>query len=378
MVARSALLLLSLLSAANLPAVERWIPIAGTVGVFHTDVRVLNPSTTRDIEITARFFPVGNLDNSSAAAGAGVTFTVPRRGMRVLDDVTALFDTTLLGAIRFTSADEFTASSRIYAQTSTGTLGQSFVAELPAAATTRGTMLQLESTPAFRTNLGAVNIGASPSVVTWRLYDKSNTVVATSTTNMPPFAVIAPSSVASLFAAPGSDLSDAWISFTATSPIFAYASVVDNATTDPTSIPAQHDSGDTPAGTAVFTTSGAFFALNVASVQASAAWYAEKLGLNVILQVPASTGSPAVTVLEGGGLIVELIQRDDAVSPGNTAFRGFTKAGMIVDEFEKTMAALTERGVAIAFGPFPATAEQRANVIVRDNAGNLIQIFGRR
>ena len=33
--------------------------------------------------------------------------------------------------------------------------------------------------------------------------------------------------------------------------------------------------------------------------------------------------------------------------------------------------------MSIAFGPFPARPNQRANMIVKDNAGNLIQIFGR-
>ena len=43
---------------------------------------------------------------------------------------------------------------------------------------------------------------------------------------------------------------------------------------------------------------------------------------------------------------------------------------MIVDDFEKTVAMLKARQVEIAFGPFP-------NVIVKDNAGNLIQFFGK-
>jgi hypothetical protein len=37
---------------------------------------------------------------------------------------------------------------------------------------------------------------------------------------------------------------------------------------------------------------------------------------------------------------------------------------------------LEARDVEIAFGPYPARADQRANVIVKDNAGNLIQFFG--
>jgi hypothetical protein len=61
-------------------------------------------------------------------------------------------------------------------------------------------------------------------------------------------------------------------------------------------------------------------------------WYSEKLGLKVVMRVP-KTDKAAVTVLEGGGLIVELIQHDDAL-PLN-------------------------------------------NVIIKDNAGNLIQVFGK-
>ena len=56
---------------------------------------------------------------------------------------------------------------------------------------------------------------------------------------------------------------------------------------------------------------GAFFALSVADITASTQWYAEKLGLEVIMELPKQSGT-AVTVLEGGGLVVELIQHDRA------------------------------------------------------------------
>ena len=362
------------LSPASLFAVERWIPIAGTVGVFHTDVFILNPSATKDIDVTARFFPAGNVNNAGVAAGAGVPITIPRRQMRVLADVTTLFETTQLGAISFSSDDEFAANSRIYAATPAGTLGQSFAAELTAAATLDGAILQLRSTPAFRTNIGAVNVANAPATVTWRLHDRNNALVATVPMTMPPYGVISPVNVVALFGSSNSDLSDAWVSFTSTGPIFAYGSVVDNATTDPTAVPAQRDPGDTPAP--LITTAGAFFGLNVADIDASTQWYAEKLGLKVVMQAPRSGQIPAVTVLEGGGLIVELVERTDAVAPGASPVRGFMKAGVIVDDFEKVLATLTARGVPIAFGPFPARSDQRANVIVRDNAGNLIQFFG--
>jgi len=132
-----------------------------------------------------------------------------------------------------------------------------------------------------------------------------------------------------------------------------------------------------------FTTRGAFFALSVPDIEASTRWYSEKFGLSVVMRVPKTNGA-AVTALEGGGLIVELMQRDDAMplraaAPSigqNYRIHGFVKAGLIVDDFDKTVRDLRARGVEIAIGPFAATAEQRANVIVRDNAGNLIQFFG--
>jgi catechol 2,3-dioxygenase-like lactoylglutathione lyase family enzyme len=133
-----------------------------------------------------------------------------------------------------------------------------------------------------------------------------------------------------------------------------------------------------------FKTVGAFFALSVADLQASAKWYSEKLGLRVVMDAP-KRDKVAVTVLEGGGLIVELIQHDDALPLSNAApavpdrqlVHGIFKAGVLVEDFDKTAAMLRARDVEIAYGPFPAREGQRANVIVRDNSGNLIQFFGK-
>src|SRR5688500_9422604 len=67
-----------------------------------------------------------------------------------------------------------------------------------------------------------------------------------------------------------------------------------------------------PADLSLINTTGAFFALSVADINASADWYSEKLGLKIIMQ-PPKAGTTTVIVLEGGGLIVELIQQDDAL-----------------------------------------------------------------
>ncbi|MGH7723843.1 MAG: VOC family protein [Candidatus Eiseniibacteriota bacterium] len=129
------------------------------------------------------------------------------------------------------------------------------------------------------------------------------------------------------------------------------------------------------------TLTGAFFALSVADMPASVQWYTDMLGLSVVLEVREGI---EVTVLEGGGLTVELI-RDPAARPLSVAapgvtrpelVHGFFKAGFLVKDFEKTVEELRARGVTIAFGPFPANERQKANVLIRDNSGNLIQIFG--
>jgi catechol 2,3-dioxygenase-like lactoylglutathione lyase family enzyme len=120
---------------------------------------------------------------------------------------------------------------------------------------------------------------------------------------------------------------------------------------------------------------GAFFAVSVPAMASSVHWYSEKLGLSVVLQV---AGTPEVTVLEGGGLIVELIH-DPAAGPRLDPphlVHGPFKVGFVVQDFESTLAELRARGAEIAFGPYPPSGQQRANVIIRDNAGNLIQIFG--
>jgi catechol 2,3-dioxygenase-like lactoylglutathione lyase family enzyme len=134
-----------------------------------------------------------------------------------------------------------------------------------------------------------------------------------------------------------------------------------------------------------FTTTGAFFALSVADARASAKWYQDKLGLAIVMDAPKQDRN-TVIVLEGGGLVVELIQNDDAkplasVAPATQGngflVYGMVKTGVVVSDFDATLAKLRERGVPLAFGPFPAKGNQRANFAIRDNAGNLIQVFGR-
>jgi len=242
------ILVVVVILAASAFAKDEWVSIAGTVNNFRTDVRVLNPSQDKDIVVKASFLPIGNVDNG-ANIGASVSINIPKRQVKILDDVVAgVFNRTGLGAILFTSADDFEVTSRIYAVVATGTLGQFSPGLAPGLAQTTGALMQLKSNASFRTNIGVVNIANATTNVTWRLYDKNSALVATGSTAMPAYAVIGPTNMASGFFFPtnGAELDDAWISYSASNPIFAYASVVDNGTTDPTFIPAVPDSGVSP------------------------------------------------------------------------------------------------------------------------------------
>ena len=125
---------------------------------------------------------------------------------------------------------------------------------------------------------------------------------------------------------------------------------------------------------------GAFYALSVPDIEAARAWYEDKLGLRVTRRHPPSE-SHTVMIMEGNGLILELIQNRTAQSVARptdpTGVHGVFKVGVVVADYDAVLARLRERGVTVLYGPFPAREDQRANFIIADNSGNLLQIFAR-
>lgn len=252
---RLPLLVLLFVLATSAVAKDVYLSVGGSVGNFRTDARILNPSFSKDITITARYLPAGNGDNSGVAPR---TITIAKRSMAVYDDVVqSLFNGGApLGAIRLTSDDDFVATQRIYADESAtpknGTLGQ-FVPGLDLiTAKTKGVLIQLKSSGArgqkgtFRTNWGGVNPNGVVANVKFTLYDKDNLVAGTNTLTFQPFGVVSPAEISGYFGSPARDLSNAWISFESDQPVFIYASVLDNGSEDPTFIPASDDSGIAP------------------------------------------------------------------------------------------------------------------------------------
>jgi catechol 2,3-dioxygenase-like lactoylglutathione lyase family enzyme len=132
-----------------------------------------------------------------------------------------------------------------------------------------------------------------------------------------------------------------------------------------------------------------YLAFSVPDIDASAQWYTEKLGLRRLFYFPrTATVHAAAAFFQGGGFFVELVEVDSAVDlskylpptqiaegGGRQFIYGLFKGGVVVDDFEKAVAVLRARGVQIVDGPRPARPDAPANVTIRDNAGNRIELL---
>jgi plastocyanin len=277
-------------------AKDVYLSIGGTVGSFHTDAGIFNPSQTKDIQIQAYFLPVGNVDNSGVQP---VTINVPKRAQLIFNDVTsALFHSSALGAIRLTSSDDFVATQRIYAAVNGDTLGQFVGGVDSSAALHNGVVIQVKNNGGggqhgtFRTNVGAVNPGATVANVTWRVYDKTNAVIGSPhQMTLQPYGVVGPTPMTAFGdnIPSTADFSDAWVGFVSDQPIVAYGSVVDNGSSDPTYIPASNDS-DPPSSSSQPTAKVFTVTLSSFNIAISPSPVGLKPGDQVTFKVSATVG----------------------------------------------------------------------------------------
>ena len=88
-----------------------------------------------------------------------------------------------------------------------------------------------------------------------------------------------------------------------------------------------------------------FIALFVPDLEATARWYSETLGLRRVMTIPRMGTIVGGAALEGDGIVVELLQREDA-KPGTTPVElthGSAKAGILVADFDRCQATPRSR-----------------------------------
>lgn len=241
-----------ILAAVALPASAKnlYIPIAGTAPgangtLFRTDVRIFNPSATETIGISIHFLPTG-IDGSNISGR--IAYIAPRQ-MAVLNDIVGTFmnvQAPAIGAIRLDSdaavSYEFSADSRTYTDSpnpaAPGTYGQFIPALDPAQAVRKSVVLHVSSSSdlghGFRANAGVMNPFRDVEVtVTPSLYKAGGLLIATGTPFTVPGMSVVQKSLPAMFGAIP-DFEDGYILFEATDPVFSYASVVDNRSSDQT------------------------------------------------------------------------------------------------------------------------------------------------
>lgn len=223
---------------------SQWIPVASHAAganssQWRTDLGLLNPGSTQaTYEVRWHLGETIYTDTG---------FVAPR-SQSILQDVVGQVHGTGSGALEVLSEQPLTVTSRTYnlvAQTSTcypnGTLGQDY----PALSTADGLRVgetanlgQLVENAAFRSNIGIVNTGTETAVLTVTLVDGSGTNLTSYSVTLRPGEWKQDSRP--FFAKAGQTSMDrGWASVTVTSGsgVFAFASVVDNLTNDPTTVP---------------------------------------------------------------------------------------------------------------------------------------------
>lgn len=203
---------------------------------------------------------VAAVNNGAVAAGMTLTYTnydgsqtVQRthplpagQAVEWQDVLATLFNlstsTSTKGTLRVESDQPVVLNARTYNQASNGTYGQRYPAltaadAIPAGGT--GVIGQLKKTASARTNVGAVNLGPTPAVVKIRLFGSTGAQVGNVTTlALAPYRWLQQDDIFQWSGAGTQAIAYATVTVeTAGAAVWAYGSVIDATTGDPTTLP---------------------------------------------------------------------------------------------------------------------------------------------
>ncbi len=223
------------------PAAARDKGAAGST--FVTDVDVLNTDVAA-VTYQLMWLP-RNADNSDPLMSESFTLEAAH-AVRHADVLQSVFgfgdDTPVVGALGVICDNEhLSIFSRTFNQTEDGTYGQGMAgiasADLIQAGTVKRVMFMTENAN-FRSNLGILNGTASPITVKWKRYAADGTLWASSFVDLPPWGNTQKNRIFGDARPIEAGYIEVW-SETHGGAFAVYGSVLDNPTSDPTTVMAQ-------------------------------------------------------------------------------------------------------------------------------------------
>ena len=209
-----------------------------------TDLSLFNPGA-EDVTAQIAFLP-GGADNSNAPE---VEVTVPAGTTRSFDDVVlGLLGSRGAGAIRIVADGELIGGSRTFNNSDDGTFGQF----IPAAPIDRAVapgdsvkLIGLAGNAIYRTNIGFANASADSATVKIELFASDGGNIGQLSRTVLPWGWLQVSDIFTLVGSDGVEAATAVVhNLSASSPVFVYASLVDEITGDPTLITATAPGSD--------------------------------------------------------------------------------------------------------------------------------------
>jgi plastocyanin len=220
----------------TLPAADSFVGGAP----FFSDVRAFNTSYTTSLDVTATYHCF--IPSPCTAGTPSVTFTLAPREAHAFDDmVLNTFNAPdTAGGIEFGYAgtqDQLVVTSRLFSTEPEPTVGM-FIPGLPDAEAFTTTVLTSVrnggSGPSFRTNVGVYNRTGSAATVTFTVFDGGTNQVGNPVTiNVGPHAGGQVNQIFNAAGDAGHATQNGVVVVSSSQPIFSYAAVIDNNTTDP-------------------------------------------------------------------------------------------------------------------------------------------------
>ncbi len=213
-----------------------WVPAAihdsGAQGSqWRTDVGTLNRGLG-SADLTFTLFTSSQTLTGTAELAAG--------RQSIFDDIVDQLGISGAGALKIESTEPLHVTARVFNQGSQGTFGQYLDGTTSSEGLDSGEIAWLPhliQTSAFRTNIGFANTGTSAATVQVTLYDFTGSIVGTFNVAVPAGQWRQENEPYSTRYGRTNTSGYARVRVVSGSGVIAYASVVDNATSDPTTIP---------------------------------------------------------------------------------------------------------------------------------------------